>query len=120
MVKKYITKDSGKRVSFGSGMVRDTDTSKPRFDLIIPDFLPYTETMLYRFAQLMARGAEKYGEKNWQLANSTEELTRFKSSALRHMLQWVSGESDEDHASAVYYNIMAYEAIRYKLENDKL
>lgn len=113
----FITKDSGKRQSFGSGMVRDTTEGKPDFSLIMAN-VPYEEQMLTRFAALMGRGAEKYGPKNWELANSSEELARFKSSAIRHFMQWFNSEEDEDHAAAVYFNIMAYEATKYKIENN--
>ena len=75
---EFITKDSGKRVDFPSGMRRDTQDNKPRFNLI---YFP----LLKRWAELMTRGAEKYGENNWRLANSLEELERFKESALRHL-----------------------------------
>ena len=114
---KYETKDSGKRQEYASGMRRDVQDGKPDFTLLLTD-LPYKEQMLTRFAELMARGADKYGRRNWQLANSQEELDRFKASALRHMMQWQSGEDDEDHASAVYFNIMAAERLKYKLNND--
>ncbi len=56
----YITKDSGKRQQFDTGMQRDTQDGKPRFDLIAPLDLPYEEQMLTRWAKLMARGAAKY------------------------------------------------------------
>lgn len=102
-----------------SGMHRDIQTGKPRFDLLLVDGLPYGEQFLTRFAALLARGADKYGEKNWQLANSPEELARFKASALRHMMQWASGEDDEDHAVAVAFNLMAYEYVKWKLDNVK-
>lgn len=114
--KEFITKDSGQRKEFASGMKRDSTSGKPDFSLIMAN-VPYEEQMLTRFAYLMARGAEKYGLKNWELANSQEELDRFKSSAIRHFMQWFNNEEDEDHAAAVYYNIMAYEATKYKVEN---
>ena len=66
-------------------------------------------------AELMTRGADKYGDNNWQLANSEEELNRFKSSAFRHFIQWLSCEDDEDHAMAVFFNITAYETIKEKV-----
>lgn len=72
--------------------------------------------MLKRWAILMSKGAEKYGENNWKLANSEEELNRFLSSALRHMMQWANQERDEDHGAAVMFNIAAYEYIKKKLE----
>ena len=111
---EYKTKDSGERKEFKSGMKRDIEKGKPRFDLLIPSFLKYDETMLYRLAMLLSRGVEKYGERNWEKSNSKEELDRFKSSAFRHFMQWFSNEEDEDHASAVFYNIMAFEAIKSK------
>lgn len=105
---QFHTKDSGKRVDFPSGMRRDTTEGKPRYDLIP---LP----MLKRLAELYARGAEKYGDSNWQLANSEEELQRFKASAFRHFVQWQLGELDEDHAIATVFNIFAYEVINEKI-----
>lgn len=113
----YITKDSGKRVEFDSGMVRDTDEGKPRFDLLRPLGVPYKHQMLTRFAELMARGAKKYTSRNWEQASGQEELDRMKGSALRHAEQWFHGETDEDHAAAVFFNITAYEATKYKMEN---
>jgi len=71
--------------------------------------------MLTRLAELYARGAEKYGDSNWTLANSKEELDRFKASAFRHFVQWQSGELDEDHAIATVFNIFAYETISRKI-----
>lgn len=108
---EYITKDSGERVEFDSGMRRDIQDGKPRYDLI-PTF------MLKRLAELYARGSEKYGERNWQLANSEEELQRFRASAWRHFVQYMNGEVDEDHASAVFFNIIAIEYLKNKLYNN--
>ncbi len=104
----YLTKDSGKRVKFESGMNRDVADDKPRYDLIpVP--------MLKRIAELYARGAVKYGERNWQLANSEEEMNRFRASAYRHFFQWAEGDVDEDHAAAVFFNIAAYEYVNNKI-----
>jgi hypothetical protein len=114
---RFITKDSGQRQEYESGMRRDLQDGKPRFGLIFPEGVPYQDQLLTRFAELLARGAEKYGENNWQLANSEEELKRFRESGLRHMIQWACGETDEDHATAVIFNLMAYENTKRKLES---
>lgn len=98
-------------------MRRDIQSGKPRFDLLLTDGLPYEEQFITRFASLLERGASKYGERNWQLANSPDELSRFRASALRHMMQWATGERDEDHAAAVAFNLMAFEYVKWKLEN---
>lgn len=112
---KYTTKDSGKRQNYDSGMRRDIQEGKPDFFLCLTD-LPYGDQMLTRWAELMERGASKYGRRNWQLAASEEELERFKSSAFRHFMQWIAGETDEDHAAAVFFNINAAEYVKHKLE----
>lgn len=115
----FVTKDSGVRQSYDSGMVRDLQEGKPRFDLLVVEGMPYSDQPLTRWAALLARGAEKYGAKNWQYANSQEELARFKSSAARHFFQWLSGETDEDHMTATWFNMTAADYVEWKL-NDEL
>jgi len=112
---EWITKDSGVREPYESGMVRDTQNGKPMFMLMIPVDVPYDEQMFTRVAGLMARGAEKYGFRNWEKANSEVELERFKESAFRHFMQWITGETDEDHAAAVFFNVIAAESLKWKL-----
>lgn len=109
---EFVTHDSGERIDYPSGMRRDTTKGKLRYDLI-PLF------MLKRLAGLYTRGAEKYGDNNWQLADSEEELARFKASAFRHFVAWLDGERDEDHGAAVFFNIAAAEHVRGKLEDGK-
>lgn len=105
MTDKFITKDSGQRAKFDSGMQRDIQDDKPRFDLIVPLSQRYDNTLLYRWAMLMTRGAKKYNERNWEKAESIEELSRFKASAMRHFFQAMCGEEDEDHFAAICFNI---------------
>jgi phytoene dehydrogenase-like protein len=117
----FVTKDSGERQSYDSGMVRDTQKDKERFDLLRPRDVPYSAQFLTRCAGLMARGAEKYGERNWEVANSFEEVERFEQSAERHLQQWLAGEVDEDHAAAVFFNLLAAETIKWKIDQaDKM
>lgn len=106
--KKFTTKDTGKRVVFDTGMNRDVQDGKPRYDLVDP-------VLLKRWAELMARGAIKYGEENWRKAATQVELSRFRASALRHMMQWMAGEDDEDHAAAVCFNLAGAEMVKEKL-----
>jgi Domain of unknown function (DUF5664) len=112
----FITKDSGKRVEFKTGMQRDVNSDKPRFDLITPDGLPFEERLLTRWARLMERGASKYGERNWEKASTEEEKKRFMDSAYRHFMQWAAGETDEDHAAAVFFNISGAEMVDLRLK----
>lgn len=108
---EFITKDSGKREEFTSGMVRDTQDDKPRYDLIDRAFLK-------RWAELMARGAKKYGENNWRKAAGEAELRRFQASATRHLFQWLDGDLSEDHAAAVAFNLAGAEMVKERLESD--
>lgn len=103
----FTTKDSGERVSFSTGMSRDISDNKARYDLV---YLP----MLKRWAELMGRGQAKYGPRNWMKAETQPELDRFKESAFRHFMQWFNGDIDEDHASAVMFNISGAEYVREK------
>ena len=114
----FETKDSGSRAEYASGMVRDTEEGKARFDLLLPKGIDYRDQMLTRFAELMARGAAKYNARNWELARGEEELERYHSSALRHLVQWATGETDEDHAAAVMFNLMAAETVKAKMRAD--
>ena len=66
----FITKDSGKRQQYKSGMQRDLQDGKPRYDLVIP--LGTKEPMLKRWAELLQRGMDKYGYRNWEKANSLD------------------------------------------------
>lgn len=104
----FTVKDSGVRENYDSGMRRDTQEGKPDYTLIHIPFLT-------RIANHLGLGAIKYGRENWMLANSAEELQRFRSSAFRHLMQWLQGDDDEDHAAAVVFNLMAAEYVKAKI-----
>jgi hypothetical protein len=117
-VADFVTKDSGQRQEYSTGMRRDTQEGKPRFDLIVPAHLPYEEQYLTRLAGLMERGAVKYGERNFEKARTWQELARFRNSAFRHFMQWFTAVDDgEDHAAAVAFNIIAAEYVWYHLQH---
>ena len=71
----FVVKDSGEREDFGTGSVRDTDSGKPRYDLV-------SVPALTRLAHHLRKGAEKYSERNWELG---QPASRFYASALRHL-----------------------------------
>lgn len=113
---KFVTKDSGKRIETKSGMVRDTQDGKPRYDLIIAE--THGHDMLTRWAELLERGMSKYRYRNWEKADSLEEFTRFKASVWRHFVQAMKGEEDEDHIAAVFFNLNAITYLMEKLNID--
>src|SRR5690349_16606520 len=109
MAENFITKDSGERVLFSTGMHRDTSKGKPRPDLQIPlaqtNPEHYESSMFWRRVMLLTRGAMKYDARNFEQAETEEELLRAKESAYRHFMLWYMGVRDEDHAAAAEFNI---------------
>lgn len=113
--KDFVVKDSGVRQEYSTGMRRDTQEGKPRYDLVQPE---RGHGMLKRWAEHMAKGAVKYGDRNWELAKTQEEYVRFRASAFRHFMQWFDGELDEDHAAAVFFNIQCAEYVKARMEEE--
>jgi hypothetical protein len=98
-------KDSGSRKEFDGGMVRDTEDGK----------IDYTSClygpMFTRWNAHLTKGRAKYpdredGTPNWTLGQKDPEvLARAKRSAFRHFI----GETDEDHAAGVFFNVNVVE-----------
>lgn len=115
MKEKFVIKDSGKRQVFKSGMVRDIQDDKTDFTRVLDG------PMFDRWADHLTTGEKKYpdtspGIPNWTLASGEAELVRFKESAFRHIRQWLRGNTDEDHAAAVFFNINGAEYVKAKLK----
>jgi len=91
-------KDSGERSEFETGAVRDTNTSKGRFDLL-PAYV------ITRLAKHYEKGAKKYAARNWEKGIP---LQRYMDSALRHLFNHQDGQRDEDHMAAALWNIAGY------------
>ena len=87
-------KDSGKRQTFSTGAVRDTDDDKSRPDLISP-------FMLERLGRWMKAGADKYGEHNWQKGLP---ISRCIASLYRHLMYYMQGDRSEDHLMGIIAN----------------
>ncbi len=107
--KDFQVKDSGERQEFAGGMKRDTQTGKVKYHLIAEG------PMFKRWAVHLTKGAEKYDDNNWMKAQGNEEWERFRASAFRHFMQWYYGDTDEDHAAAVFFNINGKEYVEEKI-----
>lgn len=92
-------KDSGARAEFDSGMVRDVEDDKIDWTLV------FDGPMLKRYAEHLTKGAKKYSPRNWAKASGQAEYERFKRSLLRHLVAFLNGEVDEDHAAACVFNL---------------
>lgn len=93
----WITRDSGARQHFDTGSVRDMREGKGRYDLLSP-------FAIRRLAGVLERGAAKYGDRNWEKG---QPLARYCDSALRHLFQFLAGETDEDHLGQAMWNLAA-------------
>ena len=110
-IANFQIKDSGKREKYKSGMVRDVTDGKIDFSLI------FDGPMYKRWANHLTRGAIKYNKRNWMKASGQQELDRFLESSARHFYQWITGETDEDHAAAIFFNINSAEYVKEKMKN---
>jgi hypothetical protein len=113
MEKGFTIKDSGERQQFDGGMVRDTDEGKVDYTLALDG------PMFQRYAEHLTKGAQKYEKRNWMKANDAAALERFRASALRHLLQWFRGDTDEDHAAAVIFNLNGAEYVRERIRQQQ-
>lgn len=91
-----MIKDSGDRREFESGAVRDMQTGKGRCDLL-------PAAALLRLAKHFEKGALKYGDRNWEKGIP---LWSFIDSAMRHLLKYMDGQTDEDHLCAAAWNLL--------------
>jgi phytoene dehydrogenase-like protein len=106
------------RKEFASGMVRDVEAGKVDYTRVLDG------PMLDRWAELLTKSTERYpdveaGVPNWTLANGQEELVRFRKSAFRHFRQWLRGDTDEDHAAAVWFNMNGYEYVKERMKREQ-
>lgn len=93
----WVMEDNGVRQSFATGAVRDTRKGKGRYDL-------FPVHAMKRLAIVYEKGAEKYGENNWQKGMP---YSRFVDSALRHIYCYLEGKQEEDHIAMAAWNLMA-------------
>lgn len=90
-------------------MVRDVTDDKMLWHLVADG------PMLRRWAAHLTGGAKKYAPRNWMKASGDAEYERFRESAFRHFMQWYNGDTDEDHAAAVMFNLNGAEYVQGKM-----
>ena len=103
-----MTPAGEEHVVYESGMVRGDDTGKPDYTLV-------DLALLERWAAHLTAQVPLKGRDNWRLARTPEDLQRFRASAFRHFIQWLRGDTDEDHAAAILFNIAGAEHVSAQL-----
>ncbi len=90
--------DSGAREAdrAGGGSAREPEGERGRFDLVPLE-------AVQAVAVHLGKGAAKYEAHNWRKGMA---YSRCISSALRHLMQFAAGRTDEDHLAAVACNVV--------------
>lgn len=89
------------------GGAHKNDDGKPRLDLLPPE-------LMLAVGQVLAFGAKKYGDRNWELGM---RWGRAYAAMQRHLLAWWAGEDTDDetgfshlaHAACCVAFLLAYE-----------
>lgn len=102
--------DSGARIDYGTGAQREPATGKGRFDLLPPH-------ALRRLALHFENGARKYRPRNWEHGLP---CSRFVDSALRHLVEYLDGDCEEDHLAAAAWNVMCLIETEHRAMDGKL
>lgn len=115
---EFEIKDSGQRETKGQ-MLRDTEEGK----LDYSNLFVWFEPMGTRYVTHMTKGRAKYedidGKPNWTYTPITEEqLARFQRSLDRHFKAYRMGETDEDHAAGIMFNLNGAEYVKERLDRD--
>lgn len=89
------------KIVYETGFQRGDDSDKIKYTLM-------PVKVLTRIAKRFTDGGKRYGDWNWRKAdpNDDTQLNRFKDAAFRHWMQYLDGETDEDHLAAVACNVM--------------
>jgi len=91
-----MIQDSGTRREFETGAVRDMAEGKGRCDLLPP-------RAILRLARHFENGCKKYGDRNWERGIP---INSFIDSAIRHIMKFMAGKTDEDHLVSAAWNLM--------------
>ena len=104
--------DSSMREEFVTGMIREPNLMRGRYDLISPlalnrvavfvdGFIMIPTLGLEMLAIHYERGALKYAPRNWEKGGY---LSRYLNSAIRHAQKVLAEDMQEDHISAIVWN----------------
>ena len=100
---------------YHGGGKREENGDRPRFDLLWTEIQSMERQMLHRDAVWYQKGAQKYGERNWERFNGQAELVRAQASLGRHYAAFMLGLTDEDHAAAIRANVQFIEYLRERI-----
>ena len=91
-----------------------TGYREDKSEKIDPTLIPIS--MIRRVAEHYTKWGERIGKWNWMWF-SKEQWQGCKASAYRHFLSRQLWEEDEDHMSALVFNLFAYEVLKSKFKD---
>ena len=94
-------------------MTREDKSDKINWDLLYPRNIPLDKQLLYETAKHMSAGAKVHGARNWENA-TLEQLPSFRESYRRHSEAYLNGETDENHHTAMMFNLLGMRLIQVK------
>jgi len=92
---KFVLEDTGIHLKKKSGALREKNEGKGRFDLMSP-------YALLRVARIHEKGSKKYSPRNWEKGM---KFSLFVDAALRHVIKYMMGMTDEDHLAQAVWNL---------------
>lgn len=109
----FIVKDNGTREELAGGMRRSNADDKTDYTLA------FDGPLFERWAIHLTKGGRIYTKRNWMLAGSEKDPAkreatkqRYRESLTRHFIQYLRGDTDEDHAAAILFNINGLEYMK--------
>ena len=93
--KERLVEVKNKARVFNTGAMRDSNSNKP----YIHNLKGYTRQ---RFGYHMTKGANKYGDGNWEKGLPS---SCYLESVDRHLASYMEGDRSEDHLSAIIFGI---------------
>lgn len=86
--------ETEEKAHFPTGAKRSSDEGKPKLASLPWDLFP-------RLANHYEKGAKIYGDGNWRKGMRS---TRILNSLSRHLQQYIVGDKEEGHLSAIIFN----------------
>lgn len=112
--RKFYVVKGGPQTTLAGGMLRSKTDTKTDYSLV------FDGPLVERLAVHLTKGLAHYPRRNWMRcaegtpAEQQEALARFRESACRHFVQWLRGETDEDHFAAAVFNMNGYEYLLHE------
>jgi hypothetical protein len=112
----FETLDSGTRAEYDSGMVRDTEEGKERFDLLLPLDTPYEAQLVVRAKDIALAEIEPIDAKS----DLNAVLGDLSAKVDEHMTRWLLEDHSKDYAALAFAEITWIVDVIWSAQNGSL